>query len=124
VLITDQSSIGFEFLLRVRRLFGIALPELMCSAVIGSEYVELMAAASTTVNDAAGVIRAVEEALAHPEHLSSTRRALAAELFHAPGRATDRAIHELYEVMEFPLPAAAETIPSSLSMTAQRAVIR
>ena len=124
VLITDHSSIGFEYLLRDRPLIRIAMPQLIHSADIGSEYVELMAAASTTVEDAPGVIRAVEEALAHPEHLSATRRKLAAELFHAPGKATDRAIHELYEVMEFPLPASAESIPASLSMAPQRAVIR
>jgi hypothetical protein len=103
VLITDHSSIGFEYLLLDRPLIRIAMPELISSADIGNEYVELMAAASTTVEDARGVITAVERALAQPAHLSETRRALASELFHGPGKATDRAIEELYSVMEMEL---------------------
>jgi len=109
VLITDHSSIGFEYLLLDRPLIRIAMPELISSADIGNEYVELMAAASTTVEDARGTITAVERALANPAHLSETRRALASELFHGPGKATDRAIGELYSVMEMelsPQPAA------------------
>jgi hypothetical protein len=109
VLITDHSSIGFEYLLLDRPLIRIAMPELISSADIGNEYVELMAAAATTVEDARGVLTAVERALAQPAHLSETRRALASELFHAPGKATDRAIGELYSVMEMelsPQPAA------------------
>jgi CDP-glycerol:poly(glycerophosphate) glycerophosphotransferase len=109
VLVTDHSSIGFEYLLLDRPLIRIAMPELISSADIGNEYVELMAAAATTVEDARGVIAAVERALAEPARLSETRRALASELFHAPGQATDRAVEELYSVMEmelFPQPAA------------------
>jgi hypothetical protein len=124
VLITDHSSIGFEYLLLDRPLIRIAMPELISNADIATEYVDLMAAASITVEDAPGVIRAVERALADPGHLSETRRTLAAELFHGPGKATDRAIDELYAVMELELPVSAEATHKSSSMTPQRAVIR
>jgi len=108
-LITDHSSIGFEYLLLDRPLIRIAMPALITSADIGNEYVELMAAAATTVEDAPGVITAVERALAQPGHLSETRRALASDLFHGPGKATDRAIQELYSVMEIQMsPQSAE----------------
>jgi hypothetical protein len=100
VLITDHSSIGFEYLLLDRPLIRIAMPELLERANIGDEYVQLIAAASTTVDSAAGVVAAVADALSHPAQLSNTRRALAAELFHGPGHATDRAIDELYALME------------------------
>lgn len=124
VLITDHSSIGFEYLLLDRPLIRIAMPELISSADIGNEYVELMVAASVSVEDAAGVIRAVEGAFANPRYLTETRRALAAELFYGPGQATDRAIHELYAVMELELPASSDAIHISPLLTPQRAVIR
>jgi hypothetical protein len=105
VLITDHSSIGFEYLLLDRPLIRIAMPELITGAHIGREYVELMAHVSTTATDADAVVAAVDRALADPSHLSDARRALAQELFHAPGKATDRAIEELYALMELDSPA-------------------
>ena len=100
VLVTDHSSIGFEYLLLDRPLVRIEMPELIRSTAIAQEYVELLAAASTTVHDAAGVLAAVEGAMSSGMDLSQTRREVAAELFHAPGRATRRALEELYELME------------------------
>ncbi|HJR58573.1 MAG TPA: CDP-glycerol glycerophosphotransferase family protein [Vicinamibacterales bacterium] len=126
VLITDHSSIGFEYLLRDRPLIRIAMPELISGADIANEYVDLIAAASTTVDNAAGVAAAVEKAIAHPTELSGVRRALAAELFHDPGKATDRAIHELYALMELDVPARSHHLhlaPAGES-TAQRALFR
>ena len=124
VLITDHSSIGFEYLLLDRPLIRISMPDLINSADIGSEYVELMAEVSNTVGDAAGVIRAVERALSHPAHLSDTRRALAEELFHGPGNATERATFELYDVMELDRPGAGNGIRTAATITRQNAVIQ
>jgi hypothetical protein len=106
VLITDHSSIGFEYLLLDRPLIRIAMPQLISGANIATEYVDLIAAASTTVDNAAGVLAAVDRAVAAPAHLSEARRALAAELFHCPGQATNRASHELYALMELDAPTA------------------
>jgi CDP-glycerol glycerophosphotransferase (TagB/SpsB family) len=110
VLITDHSSIGFEYLLLDRPLIRIAMPELIRGTDIGTEYVELLAAASTTVETAAGVVAAVHRAMSEPSRLSDARRALAAELFHAPGRATDRAIEELYALMDLDVGACAPRV--------------
>src|ERR671920_462868 len=85
VLITDHSSIGFEYLLLDRPLIRIAMPELIAGADISTDYVTLIAEAATTVEDAAGVVAAVEHAVANPAELSAARRALAAELFHEAG---------------------------------------
>jgi len=104
VLITDHSSIGFEYLLLDRPLVRIAMPELIQRADIAKEYVDLIATASTTVESAAGVKAAVAKAVAQPGRLSNARRAVAAELFHDPGRATERAIQELYAVVELDVP--------------------
>jgi hypothetical protein len=106
VLITDHSSIGFEYLLLDRPLIRIAMPQLIAGADISTEYVDLMAAASTTVEDTAEVLAAVDRALSHPAQGSDARRALAAELFHAPGKATDRAVDELYALLELDVPCA------------------
>ena len=105
VLVTDHSSIGFEYLLLDRPLVRIHMPELIERVNIPTDYVELMAGASMNVTDAAGVSAAVERALSSPKDLSTERRALAAELFHAPGKATDLAIRELYAAMEFDAPS-------------------
>jgi CDP-glycerol glycerophosphotransferase (TagB/SpsB family) len=110
VLITDHSSIGFEYLLLDRPLIRIVMPQLIKGADVGEEYVHLLAAASTNVETAAGVVLAVNRALADPSEHSGARRALAAELFHGPGQATDRAIAELYAMMELEAPAAAHPV--------------
>ena len=107
VLITDHSSIGFEYLLLDRPLVRIAIPELISGASIATEYVELITNAATTAEDAPGVVSAVEHGLADPGHLSDARRTLAAELFHCPGTATHRAVAELYALMELDVPAEA-----------------
>ena len=106
VLITDHSSIGFEYLLLDRPVVRIAMPELIRGTSIAPDYVELLAAASTTVEDAPGVLAGVERGLSSPQELSRTRREIAAELFHAPGRATDQAVRELYTLMELETAAA------------------
>ena len=117
VLITDHSSIGFEYLLLDRPLIRISMPELISNADIGNEYVELMSSVSTTVDDASGVIAAVEQALSNPGALSRARSALASDLFYAPGRATDRAIEELYSLIELPGPVVG-SLPVSRDVTA------
>jgi len=125
VLITDHSSIGFEYLLLDRPLIRIAMPQLIRGANVAQEYVDLIGAASTTVESAAGVMEAVDRAVADPAHLSGARRALAAELFHNPGTATGRAIHELYALMELDEPICAQPVaPVRTAMcTAERALL-
>jgi CDP-Glycerol:Poly(glycerophosphate) glycerophosphotransferase len=124
VLITDHSSIGFEYLLLDRPVIRIAMPQLIRGADIAQEYVNLIAAASTTVENAAGVVAAVDKAMSYPAQLSDARRALAAELFHGPGRATDRAVHELYALMELDVPAFVQPVASvqAVSCAGERAL--
>jgi hypothetical protein len=100
VLITDHSSVGFEYLLLDRPLVRIEMPELINRANVPREYVDLLASASFTVHDASGVLEQVERAFADPRRGSKTRREVAAELFYRPGSATRRAVRELYDVLE------------------------
>jgi CDP-glycerol glycerophosphotransferase (TagB/SpsB family) len=124
VLITDHSSIGFEYLLLDRPVVRIAIPELISSADIGQEYVDLIGAASTSVDNAAAVVAAVDRSMSDPAQLSKPRRAAAAELFHDPGTATDRAIHELYALMELEAPAHVQAHVHPVMCPPERAVCR
>jgi hypothetical protein len=105
VLITDHSSVGFEYLLLDRPLIRIEMAELIAATNIPPGYVDMMTEAAHTVKTSAGVTAAVEEALAEPARRSAARRAVAEELFYQPGTATLRAAQELYEVLELDPPA-------------------
>jgi len=100
VMISDHSSAGFEYLLLDRPLIRIEMPELIARTNIHPEYVALLTAASAAARDAEGVVAEVERAYSDPNRLSAQRRAVAAELFYKPGTATDRAVTELYKVLE------------------------
>lgn len=106
VMITDHSSAGFEYLLRDRPLVRIHIPQLLSGSNISQEYVRLLADAAQSVDGPADALRAVEQGLADPQAGSSSRRAVAEDLFYRPGTATARAVSELYEAIELsPVPA-------------------
>ena len=111
VLITDHSSIGFEYLLLDRPVIRIAVADLIQRANIGREYVDLLTSASTTIDHAQAVDAAVEQALANPTRQSSARRTVAEDLFYGPGEATTRAVAELYALMELESPVDAHALP-------------
>ena len=100
VMVTDHSSVGFEYLLLDRPLIRIHVPELIRNTDIEPSYVELLASASSSVNNVAETIAAVEQSFADPAFKSGDRVAVANEMFYKPGTATDRAVKELYELME------------------------
>jgi len=100
LMITDHSSVGFEYLLLDRPLLRIHVPELIKNTDIEPSYVDLLASASTSVTSADELVNAVERAFAEPRENSATRIAVANEMFYRPGTATDRAVKELYELLE------------------------
>jgi CDP-glycerol glycerophosphotransferase (TagB/SpsB family) len=100
VLITDHSSVGFEYLLLDRPLIRIHVPELLEKTDIEPVYVQLMIDASTSVLNIEQLVAAVDESFANPQRKSESRRAVAGEMFYQPGTATTRAIAEMYEVIE------------------------
>jgi GT2 family glycosyltransferase len=99
LLITDHSSAGFEYLLLDRPIVRIHIPELIASAQIHRDYVALLSDVSESAVNAASAVRAVERGLADPIVRSTTRREVAAELFHDPGNATERCVAALYEAI-------------------------
>jgi hypothetical protein len=99
-MITDHSSIGFEYLLLDRPLIRIEMPELIANASIHEDYVKLLGEASTSVRDAAAAVAAVETCLADRSRQSYARKSVCNEIYYKPGTATDRAVRALYEAME------------------------
>jgi hypothetical protein len=99
VMITDHSSVGFEYLLLDRPLIRIHVPELIKGTDIEPSYVELLASASTSVNNVDETVKAVERVFVNPRENSETRVAVANEMFYKPGTATDRAVRELYQLL-------------------------
>ena len=102
VMITDHSSVGFEYLLLDRPLIRIHVPELIKNTDIEPSYVDLLASAATSVTNVHEVIAAVERGFLNGRENSETRVAVANEMFYKPGTATDRAVKELYDLMELP----------------------
>lgn len=107
VLITDHSSVGFEYLLLDRPVVRIEVPRLLVEANVNPAYVDLLASCSTTVRTAPEVVNAVERSLAEPASKSVARRAVKEDLFHRPGNATSRAVKELYELLDLSPPELA-----------------
>jgi hypothetical protein len=100
IMITDHSSVGFEYLLLDRPLIRIHVPELIKNTDIEPSYVDLLASASTSVTNVAETVAAVERGFVDGREKSAARVAVANEMFYKPGTATERAVHELYELME------------------------
>ena len=102
VMITDHSSIGFEYLLLDRPLVRIEVPKLLEQANVNPEYVKLLADASLSVRTVNDTLAAVERSLGEPGLKSETRKVVASDLFHSPGNATALAVKELYELLDLP----------------------
>jgi CDP-Glycerol:Poly(glycerophosphate) glycerophosphotransferase len=120
-LVTDHSSVGFEYLLLDRPLVRVEMPQLIAATNINPDYVTLMAEAATSTRTAVETVRAVEHAFGDPASKSASRRAVASKLFYKPGTATARAVHELYHAIELaPMPAyqfAAQAVSAAVEQS-------
>jgi hypothetical protein len=107
LMVTDHSSVAFEFMLLDRPLVVIDCPELVRQAQISQDKVERLRAGARVVSNVAEVGRAAERELRDPSRHSAARRRVAGELFYRPGSATNRAVTLLYEALELDEPAPA-----------------
>jgi hypothetical protein len=123
VMVTDHSSAGFEYLLRDRPLVRIHVPGLIALANIHQDYVQLLADVSESTTAVEDTVAAVERALADPGAKSSTRRAVAADLFHQPGTATARCATALYEAIGLE-PEAVPVFEARRDRGTERAALR
>jgi hypothetical protein len=102
LMVTDHSSIGFEFCLLDRPLIVFDAPDLAGVARINPERIASLRRAARVVTDAAMVGGAANEEMNRPQRLRAERAAAAQPLFHEPGSATDRALALLYSVLDLP----------------------
>ena len=99
VMITDHSTVGFEFALLDRPIVIFDAPTLKEAARIDDGKWALLRSMGEVVDSAAAVPAAVRRALAHPACHRDARRA-SQSLIAYPGEATQRALAVVYELLE------------------------
>jgi CDP-glycerol glycerophosphotransferase (TagB/SpsB family) len=102
LMVTDHSTIGFEFCVLDRPLIVFDAPDLVRVARINPERVAALRSAARVVTNAADVGPAANEEMAHPERRAHARAEVARPMFYEPGTATDRALRIVYELLELP----------------------
>jgi hypothetical protein len=91
-MVTDHSSVGFEYLVLDRPLIVFEAPDLPGAARINPDKIVLLRSAATVVTTPAGTVAAAVTALGARASLSAARRRVAREMFFDPGGATERAV--------------------------------
>ena len=99
LLITDHSSVGFEFMLLDRPIVVLDRPRLIQTARVSLDKVRLLRSAADVISDVDALVATVARALENPSRLGERRRAVASELFHCPGSATSRAVQCIYDAL-------------------------
>jgi hypothetical protein len=100
VMLTDHSSVGFEYLVLDRPLLVFDVPGLVEAARINPEKVALLRSAATVVDTIDELAMAATRELENPARLTHARRRVASEVFFEPGSATARAIALVRDVLE------------------------
>jgi hypothetical protein len=117
VMVTDHSSIGFEFCLLDRPLVVFDTPDLARVARINPEKMALLRSAAVVVHDDAAVGPVAVAEVDDRGRLSDARRAIVREMFYEPGTATERALGMVYDLLELPAPHLRE-VPTHQPKTA------
>jgi CDP-glycerol glycerophosphotransferase (TagB/SpsB family) len=99
VLVTDHSTVGFEFALLDRPLVIFDAPRLREAARIDDDKWRLLRSMADVVTTPDELRVAVARALAEPTRLHVERRR-AHDLFAFAGNATDRALEVVYELLD------------------------
>ena len=105
LLVTDHSSVGFEFMLLDRPIVVLDCPELIARARVNPDKVSMLRSAASVVMHADALRATVKAALDNPSQHRAERRRVADDLFYCPGSATARAVRSIYEVLAIPQPA-------------------
>jgi len=99
-MVTDHSSIGYEFCLLDRPLIVFDTPDLARVARINPEKIAQLRGAARVVTSAAAIGPAALDELDHRDRLADARRAIVREMFHEPGTATERALGLVYQLLD------------------------
>ncbi|HWK12489.1 MAG TPA: CDP-glycerol glycerophosphotransferase family protein [Vicinamibacterales bacterium] len=102
LMVTDHSSVGFEYFVLDRPLIVFDAPDLAHEARINPEKIALLRSAATVVRNVDELVHAAAAEVAAPARLSAIRRRVAADLFYQPGTATDRAVALARELLGMP----------------------
>jgi hypothetical protein len=103
VMVTDHSSVGFEYLVLDRPLIVFDAPGLIDAARINPEKIDLLQSAATVVRGVGQLAAAARAEHAQPGRLSNERRRVAGEMFHEPGKATARAVSVIRDLLAIPV---------------------
>jgi hypothetical protein len=106
VLVTDHSTVGFEFALLDRPIVVFDAPDLLQFARINPEKWRQLRGMADVVRRVEEVPSVLSSALASSHRRSAARRAATQALFAHAGHATQRALQVVYDLLE--LPAVAE----------------
>jgi CDP-glycerol glycerophosphotransferase (TagB/SpsB family) len=101
LLVTDHSTVGFEFALLDRPIVVYDTPALKAAARIDDEKWALLRSMADVVASPRELRAAVDDALADPAKLREARRRAGALFAHA-GSATARALDVVYELLDLP----------------------
>jgi CDP-glycerol glycerophosphotransferase (TagB/SpsB family) len=105
VLVTDHSTVGFEFALLDRPVVVVHAPGLQHAARIDDAKWHQLRAMSDVVEGIDALRCGIDRAFSDPGRLREAR-AQARDLFAYPGTATERALAAVYELLDLePLPA-------------------
>ena len=111
LLVTDHSSVGFEFMLLDRPIVVMDAPDLLRHGRVNRQKAALLRDAAYLVQNPSSLSATVLAALANPGQHSVRRKAISSELFYRPGGATARAVQCIYQLLGLPmlLPVPAAT---------------
>jgi len=115
VLVTDHSTVGFEYCLLDRPIVLFDVPDLVRVARINPEQVARLRGVARLVSRAEALGPVAQDELAEPGRLSAARRHLAARMFHKAGTATPRALSMLYDLLQLAAPALAPLFADTTS---------
>jgi hypothetical protein len=102
-MITDHSTIGFEFCAMDRPLVVLDMPDLLRAARIDPAKARLLRGAADVAGTAAEAVAAVDRVLVTPGARRQARRTAVDDVFYDPGRATARAVALCHELLESPV---------------------
>ena len=104
-MVTDHSSVGFEYLVLDRPLVVFDAPGLQAAARINPEKIALLRSSATVVHEVDELAGAIRAELESPGRLSQHRHRVADAMFHDPGKATARAVALARELLDGRSPA-------------------
>ena len=117
IMVTDHSSVGFEFLVLDRPLMVFDAPDLPGAARINAEKITLLRSAATVVTTCDELATQATVSLAAPQRLSTARRRVARDLFFDPGCATGRSVNLVRGLLY------GDSVPAAVDLTVKREIV-